>query len=132
MYDFQYNYIKTTYGDNAKLFFTDTDTLAYEIKTKDLYKDINSDIKKRFGTSDYPTSHPSGIETELNSEVLGMFKDDGGEKQIVEFVGLRAKLYSHKMIDGSEDKKQRMLQKGVFNLMTTESACLAGRNNIEK
>ena len=27
---------------------------------------------------------------------------------------------------------QRMLQKGIFNSMTTESACLAGRNNIEK
>ena len=25
-----------------------------------------------------------------------------------------------------------MLQKGVFNSMTTERACLAGRNNIEK
>ena len=25
-----------------------------------------------------------------------------------------------------------MLQKGVFNSMTAESACLAGRNNIEK
>ena len=25
-----------------------------------------------------------------------------------------------------------MLQKGVFNSMTTESVCLAGRNNIEK
>ena len=25
-----------------------------------------------------------------------------------------------------------MLQKGVFNSTTTESACLAGRNNIEK
>ena len=27
---------------------------------------------------------------------------------------------------------QRMLQKGVFNSMTTESACLAESNNIEK
>ena len=42
-----------------------------------------------------------------------MFKDEAGGKQIVEFVGLRAKLYSYKMLDGSEDKKgwQRMLHK---------------------
>ena len=64
-----------------------------------------------------------------------MFKDEDGGKQIVEFVGLRAKLYSYKMLGGFEEKKckgvQRMLQKGVFNSMTTESACLAGRNNIE-
>ena len=36
----------------------------------------------------------------LNSKVLGMFKDEAGGKQIVEFVGLRAKLYSYKMLDG--------------------------------
>ena len=35
MYDFHYNYIKTKYGDNVKLVFDDTDSLAYEIKTKD-------------------------------------------------------------------------------------------------
>ena len=50
MYDFHYNYIKTKYGDNAKLRFTDTDSLAYEIRTKDFYKDINHDIEKRFDT----------------------------------------------------------------------------------
>ena len=94
MYDFHYNYIKNKYGDNAKLLFTDTDSLAYEITTKDFYKDINLDIEKRFDTSDYPTNHPSGIKTGFNRKVLGMFKDEAGGKQIVEFVGLRAKLYS--------------------------------------
>ena len=50
MYDFHYNYIKTKYGHMAKLLFTDTDSLAYEIKTKDFYKDVNPVIEKRFDT----------------------------------------------------------------------------------
>ena len=78
MYDFHYNYTnnytKTKYGVNATLLFTDTDSLAYEIKTKDFYKDVNPDIEKRFDTSDYPSNHPSGIKTGLNSKVLGMLR----------------------------------------------------------
>ena len=34
-----------------------------------------------------------------------MSKDEAGAKQILEFVGLRAKLYSYKILDDSEDKK---------------------------
>ena len=114
IYDIHYNYIKTKYGDDAKLLFTDTDSLAYEMKIKDFYKDINpSDIEKRFDTSDYPTNHPSGIKTGINSKVLGMFKDEAGGKLIVEFVGLRAKLYSDKMLNGSEDKKCKGVSKNV-------------------
>ena len=67
MYDFHYNYIKIKYRDKAKLLFTDTDSLAYEIRTKDFYKDINPDIEKRFDTSDYPSNHLPGIKTGLNS-----------------------------------------------------------------
>ena len=113
MYDFHYNYIKIKYRDNAKLLFTDTDSLAYEIKTKDFYKDINPDIEERFDTSDYPTNHPSGIKTGLNSKVIGMFKDEACGKQIIEFVGLRAKLYSYKLLDGSKDKKCKGVTKSV-------------------
>ena len=69
--------------------------------------------------------------------MLGIFDDEAGGKQIAEFVGLRAKLNSSKMLDGSVDKKckgmiKNFTKKGVFNSMTTESACLSGRNNIEK
>ena len=46
MYDFLYNYIKTKCGDKVKLFFTDTDSLAYKITTKDFYKDVNPDFEK--------------------------------------------------------------------------------------
>ena len=65
-----------------------------------------------------------------------MFKDEADGKQIVEFVGLRAKLYSYKIVDCSEDRKckgvTKNVKKGVFNSMTSESVCLAGRNNTEK
>ena len=41
-----------------------------------------------------------------------MFKDEAGGKQI-EFVGLRTKLYSYKIIDGCEDKKGKGVTKNV-------------------
>ena len=105
IHDIHYNYIKIIDGDNTKLLFTDTDSFAYEIKTKDFYKDINPDIVKRFDSSDYPTNHPSGIKAGINSKVLGMFNDEADGKQIVDFVGLRAKLYSYKFLNGFEDNK---------------------------
>ena len=104
MYDFHYNYIKKKYGDKAKLLLTDTDSTMYEIQTDDLYKDISADVKHRFDTSDYPPNHPSGIPSGFNKKVHGMFKDEGGGKVIDEFVGLRATLYSYKMLEGEETK----------------------------
>ena len=95
MYDFHFNYIKPKYGGKAKLLLTDTDSLIYEIETKDFYKDISADVKDRFDTSDYPPNHPSGIPSGFNKKVLGMFKDEAAGKIIDELVRLRAKLYSY-------------------------------------
>ena len=113
MYEFHYNYIKPKYGDKAILLFTDTDSLMYEIQTEDFYKDISGDVKDRFDTSDYPPNHPSGIPSGCNKKVLGMFKDEVGGKIIDEFVGLRSKLYSFKMLEGNEAKKCKGVTKSV-------------------
>ena len=136
MYDFHYNYIKKKYGDKAKLLFTDTDSLMYEIQTEDFYKDINGDVKDRFDTSDYPPNHPSGISAGCNKKVLGMFKDEAGGKIIDEFVGLRAKLYSYKMFQGKESKKCKGIKKLVVkNSITHEDYknCLfTGKEQLRK
>ena len=113
MYDFHYNYIKPKYGNKAKLLFTDTDSLMYEIETEDFYKDIVKDVKDRFDTSDYPENHPSGIPTGINKKVLGMFKDEAAGKIIKEFAGLRAKLYSFITEEGGESKKCKGIKKQV-------------------
>ena len=111
MYDFHYNYIKKKYGDKAKLLFTDTDSLMYEIETEDFYKDISAEKKDKSDTSNFPKDHESGIPTGCNKKVLGMFKDEAGGEIIDEFVGLRAKLYSYKMLEGEESKKCKGVKK---------------------
>ena len=62
-----------------------------------MYKDISKNIKRKFDTSNYPESHPSGIETGVNEKVIGMFKDEVAGSQINHFVGLRPKLCSFKV-----------------------------------
>ena len=71
MYDFHYNYIKEKYGDRAKLLFTDTDSLTYEIETEDVYKDFWND-KDMFNNSDYPEN--SLYYCNANKKVIGKFK----------------------------------------------------------
>ena len=113
MYNFHYNYIKPKYGEKVKLLFTDTDSLAYLIETEDFYKDIAPDVRERFDTSNFPKNHPSGIEVGINKKVINMFKDEAGGKQIAEFVGLRAKLYSYRMDEGEEIKKDKGIKTPV-------------------
>ena len=113
MYNFHYEYIKKKYNHNATLLMTDTDSLCYEIKTNDFYKDISGDVYKEFDTSNYPKVHPSGIPTGVNKKVIGLMKDEAAGKQITEFVGLRAKMYSHRTEGEVDVKKCKGIKKNV-------------------
>lgn len=91
MYDFHYNHIKSTYGEKAKLLFTDTDSLCYNIIKEYLYKDLEK-VKIHFDFSDYPTDH--FLYDSTNKKFLGKMKDETMSVPMTEFVGLRPKMYS--------------------------------------
>ena len=111
MYDFHYNTMKKKYGKNIKLLGTDTDSLKYVIETEDLYQDMK-EMSDHFDFSEYGVNHFCYDKT--NAKVLGKFKDETNGNPIIEFVGLRPKMYSQKVYninDKTFDAKRKA--KGV-------------------
>ena len=111
MYDFHYNYIKQKYGSKAKLLFTDTDSLTYEIETKDVYSDFWKD-KEKFDNSDYPQD--SLYFDKTNKKVIGKFKDETAGIPISEFVGLRSKMYSYIKENNQCGKTAKGIKKNII------------------
>jgi len=109
MYDFHYNYIKSKYGDDAKLLFTDTDSLCYEIQTDDVYKDFYDD-KQLFDLSDFIGK----LNDNTNKKVIGKMKMEYPNDIITEFVGLKSKMYSIKFNSEYEEKKAKGVVKNVI------------------
>ena len=109
MYKFHQDYIKNKYEKKAKLSFTDTDILMYEIKTEGLYADFSSD-KEMFHFSNYLTK--SKYYDNSNKLVNGKLKDETEGAAIEEFVGLKPKMYSF-LVDKNEHKKVKGMDKNV-------------------
>ena len=86
MYEFLYNYIKRKY--NVNLVFADTESLVYENKTNDTYKDFYSD-KNFFDLSDYPQN--SKFFDPVNKKMIRNMKNKVKGKMISEFVRLSQK-----------------------------------------
>ena len=107
MYDFHYNHTMKKYGpEKAKLLFTDTDSLTYQVYTEDLYQDMKHDLQL-YDTSNYPKDH--FLYSTANKKVIGKFQDETGGLPITEWVGLRAKMYSMKLNDGGEKKRNQKI-----------------------
>ena len=120
MYDFHYHHMKQVYpGDKLKLLFTDTDSLAYEIKTDDVYSDMLNHSKK-FDFSGYPKDHI--CYSLVNKKVLGKMKDEVNGFALHEFVGLRPKLYSFSpsFVDTDGKEKSKKVAKGVNHHITKQ------------
>ena len=97
MHDFHYNFIRKNF--DVELLFTDTDSLAYEIKSENVYEEFYK-WKDLFDFSNY--SKDSKFFDESNKKVIRIMKDEYGGVIITEFIGLKSKMYSIKKIDVSE------------------------------
>ena len=103
MYEFYYDVMLPRYPD-MRLLFTDTDSLALEIPTEDIYKDLeDEELAKHFDFHKYPKDHP--LYSTLNKQKLGKFKDECAGKVINEFIGLRSKMYSIDIQEGGNKFK---------------------------
>ena len=93
MYDFHYNFIKKNF--DAELLFTDKDSLAYEIKSENVYEEFYK-WKDLFDFSNYWKD--SGFYDDINKKVIGKMKDEYGGSIIDEFIGLKSKMNSMKKL----------------------------------
>ena len=111
MYDFHYNKIMKHFKrENIDLLMTDTDSLCYHIRNQDPFEYMKNN-KELFDLSGYNKNNE--LYNETNKKVIGKFKDESPENQIIEFVGLRSKLYAYKTDDEADHKKCTGVKKCV-------------------
>ena len=115
MYRYHYDYIMPKYP-GTKLLFTDTDSLCYWIPTeKNIYDEFKGN-QEWFDFSNYEVNHHN-FDADVNYLVPGKMKDETEGIPIIEFVGLRAKMYS---IMTPVVKMDKLRAEGVIKAVTKE------------
>lgn len=109
LYAFHFDFMRPK--TNAKLLYTDTDSLIYELTNLDPYQ-LMKDNSQYFDTSDYSADNQFGIELK-NKKVIGLMKDECNGKIITEFVGLRSKMYSLRIEGRDRIKKAKGVKASV-------------------
>ena len=130
MYEFHYKYIKSKF--DAKLLFTDTDSIVYEIKTEDVYEDFYQE-KNLFDFSDYPLN--SKFFNAVYKIVIGKMKDEFKGRKISGFIGLKSKMYSLISVDDEEVTKAKVVNKkirhkGFFDVLVNKKMIRHNRKRI--
>lgn len=117
VYEFHYDYMLPLYNDKCKLMYTDTDSLIYYIECEDVYDNMKYDIT-RFDTSDYSPDNVYDM-PRLNKKIPGLMKDENNGVIMMEFVGLRSKMYAYRVVGKNEMKKSKGVKRSVINRSIT-------------
>ena len=102
-----YALLKDAFGDKVRMLTTDTDSFFLQFFVDDLAKEINArpQVRDAFHFSEIIPGHISNLarsNAQLHAGEVGYFKDECKGDQIVEFVGLRPKMYSFKVMEAVE------------------------------
>ena len=107
MYQFHYDYVLKTFK-SAKLLFADTDSLVYQSNGDNVYEQCFKD-KDLFDFSGYLKD---SVYYDISiKKVLGKMKDEFNGVKIIEFIGLKSKIYSLISVDNKEVNKVKGVNK---------------------
>ncbi len=110
----------TQYGDNAKVLYSDTDSLLLQIETHDLYQDLAAN-KDHYDFSNYPPEH--ALYSTDNEKVVLKMKDELAGNVMLEYVGPKPKMYSMLHVNGVKQSCKgvnRAVRKGLNHELYVE------------
>ena len=122
-----YALLKDAFGEQVRMLYTATDSFFLHLFVEDLANEINErpHLRDAFNFSEISNGHLSNLgrgNADLHAGEVGFFKDETKGNPIVEFIGLRPKMYSFTVCDASEpmpgvnylmDVRHKAVAKGV-------------------
>ena len=122
-----YALLKDAFGERVLMLYTDTDSFFLHFFVEDLAREINArfHLRDAFDFSEISNGHLSNLgrgHADLHAGEVGYFKDETKWNPIVEFIGLRPKMYLFTVCDASEpipgvnypmDIRHKAVAKGV-------------------
>ena len=119
VYRFHDEYMQKRFKGKSKVLCTDTNSLVYLFKDIDVYDVMKKDLLKELDTSDYAKENSFNMPRE-DCKKLGLMKDELNGNIMLEYVELRAKLYSMSIKYKEAMKKSKKVKKYVVEktLMT--------------
>ena len=117
MYDFYYNVLKKTYGNNVNLVYSDTDSYLLEFQNVDVYSELGKKpLMDYIDTSNFPSDH--WLFSVANKGKLGLLKSETADLAIKEVIALQAKCYSVLLNNNNTKNTAKGVNKSEKNKLT--------------